>query len=295
MNHIFTGYHTTSAAGNSPSTFLPGTRIEVVRHISPPKPPVYALFDFDGTVSLVREGWQGVMIPMMVKLIAETGTDESEAGLTALVTDIVERLTGKQTIYQMIALAEEIEKRGGKPRDPLYYKGVFNDRLLDRIHDRREGLRSGRIDPEDCLVPNAVQALELLRERGATICLASGTDEPYVREEAALLGIDWYFGEHIYGASADYKTSSKEQVIGRMLAVNGLAGSSLLGFGDGYVEIANVKTVGGTAVGVASDERNRSGKVDEWKRRRLIGVGADAIIPDFRDSRALFDLILPEG
>jgi len=23
----------------------------------------YALFDFDGTVSLIREGWQGIMIP----------------------------------------------------------------------------------------------------------------------------------------------------------------------------------------------------------------------------------------
>ena len=35
--------------------------------------------------------------------------------------------------------------------------------------------------------------------------LASGTDEHYVREEAALLEIDSYFGENINGAIDDYQ------------------------------------------------------------------------------------------
>ena len=30
------------------------------------------LFDFDGTLSLIREGWQGIMIPMMVDMLAAT-------------------------------------------------------------------------------------------------------------------------------------------------------------------------------------------------------------------------------
>jgi phosphoglycolate phosphatase len=51
--------------------------------------------------------------------------------------------------------------------------------------------------------------------------------------------------------------------------------------------------VGGLAVAVASDEaHNGSGRVDEWKRRRLLGVGADAVIPDFRDAIPLVDYLL---
>ena len=72
-------------------------------------------------------------------------------------------------------------------------------------------------------------------------------------------------------------------VIERILRENQVDGRSLLGFGDGFVEIQNVKSVGGTAVGVASDESLKSGKPDVWKRDRLLGVGADVIIPDFHD------------
>ena len=73
----------------------------------------------------------------------------------------------------------------------------------------------------------------------------------------------------------------------RILKQNCVRGASLLGFGDGYVEIDNVKACGGIAVGVASDENGRSGRPDEWKRDRLIGAGADLIVPDFRESSCL--------
>ena len=42
-----------------------------------------ASFDFDGTLSLIREGWPQIMIPMMVEVLKETGTAETEAELTA--------------------------------------------------------------------------------------------------------------------------------------------------------------------------------------------------------------------
>src|SRR3954470_22420183 len=71
------------------------------------------LFDFDGTLSVIREGWPQVMIPMMVEALRQTGTRESDAELTAVVEDFVMRLNGRQTIYQMIQLAEEVRKRDG--------------------------------------------------------------------------------------------------------------------------------------------------------------------------------------
>ena len=115
--------------------------------------------------------------------------------------------------------------------------------------------------------------------------MASGTDEPFVIEEVALLGLDRYFGRHVYGARDDYRSFSKAQVIERILRENAVDGASLLGFGDGYVEIQNIKAVGGMAVAVASDEAGRSGRPDPWKRDRLIGAGADVVIPDYRDCR----------
>ena len=40
-----------------------------------------AFFDFDGTLSLVRSGWMDVMVPMMVEILAELKTGETEAEL----------------------------------------------------------------------------------------------------------------------------------------------------------------------------------------------------------------------
>src|SRR5438132_7599502 len=94
------------------------------------------LFDFDGTLSLIREGWPQVMIPMMVEVLRATGTSESEGELTAAVEDFVMRLNGKQTIYQMIQLAEEVRRRGSLPREPLAYKHRYHDLLMQRISSR---------------------------------------------------------------------------------------------------------------------------------------------------------------
>jgi phosphoglycolate phosphatase-like HAD superfamily hydrolase len=271
--------------------FLPGTGVEIVRDVPRGAPPQHVLFDFDGTLSLIREGWPEVMVPLMVEVLQATGTAEPPAELRRLVFEFIMELNGKQTIYQMIRLAEEVRRRGGRPAEPLSYKQTYHDRLMERIAARREALRSGAVPPQDMLVPHALELLDELRRRGAAVYLASGTDEQYVREEVRLLGLDRYFGPRVYGALDDYRNFSKAMVIERILRENAIDGRSLLGFGDGYVEIQNIKAVGGTAVAVASDEAGRSGQPDAWKRDRLIGVGADIVIGDYRDWRALIDYL----
>ncbi|MHC4398457.1 MAG: HAD family hydrolase [Planctomycetota bacterium] len=270
-----------------PGRFLPGSGVEIVREAKPGGPPKHVLFDFDGTLSLIREGWPEVMVPMMVEILQATGTEESPEALYRFCFEFVMQLNGKQTIYQMIRLAEEVNKRGGVPREPLEYKQMYHDRLMERIDGRRRRLRSGELSPDDMLVPHSREILEELQDRRVDLYVASGTDETYVTEEARLLGLDLYFGSRIYGARDDYRSFSKAMVIWRILEENRVEGKSLLGFGDGYVEIQNVKAVGGTAVAVASDEAGKSGQPDAWKRDRLIGVGADLVIPDFRDWRPL--------
>jgi len=252
----------------------------------------HVLFDFDGTLSLIRQGWPEVMVPLFAELLPPKPGESDEARRRLCFDDIM-RLNGKQTIYQMIQLAERIRERGGTPSEPLEYKREYLRRLDERIRHRAEGLRNGTIKPDDMLVNAARPLLDVLQQRDLPMYLASGTDEVFVKQEAELLDLTRYFKQHIYGAQEDYKSFSKKLVIERILRDNHIPGGQLLSFGDGYVEIENTKQVGGLAVAVASDEANNgSGRFDEWKRNRLLGVGADVVIPDFRDAEALLDCIL---
>ena len=115
------------------------------------------------------------------------------------------------------------------------------------------------------MVPGTMDLLNALRDRGLKMYLASGTDDAYMKEEARLLGVTPYFDGGVYGALDDYKSFSKAILIQRIINSAEAAGEEFLGFGDGYVEIENVNQVGGTTVGVASDEpdclRSISGNV----------------------------------
>jgi phosphoglycolate phosphatase len=232
------------------------------------------------------------MVPMFVEALPRQ-PGETEDDVRRLVFDDIMRLNGKQTIYQMIQLTERITERGGRPEEPLWYKHEYLRRLDLHIGARIKGLSAGSSAPDSMLVHGARLLLEHLRALRLPLYLASGTDLSAVKREAELLDITEYFGGHIYGAVDDYKQFSKKMVIDRIIAENRIEGRQLLSFGDGYVEIENTKQVGGLAVAVASDEaHNGSGRVDEWKRRRLLGVGADVIIPDFRDAVSLVDYLL---
>lgn len=244
----------------------------------------HVLFDFDGTLSLIREGWPQVMVPMFEEMLPALPNESAEVRRQLCFEDIM-RLNGKQTIYQMIQLAERIKERAGTPQEPLWYKHEYLRRLQERIQGRLAALQAGTRVPDDFLVHGTRRLLDLLQARQVTLYLASGTDEVFVKQEAELLGLTAYFGRHIYGAQDDYKQFSKRMVIERILRENQIPGDRLLSFGDGFVEIQNTKEVGGLAVAVASDEANNgSGQMDEWKRNRLRGVGADIVIPDYRDA-----------
>src|ERR1700694_3160504 len=118
--------------------------IEILRPDLPRGRFRFVLFDFDGTLSLIREGWPQVMIPMMVEVLRQAGTDETDQQLTNAVEKFVMRLNGRQTIYQMIQLADEVRRRGGRPLDPLQYKHRYHDLLMARIQVRVAALQEGR-------------------------------------------------------------------------------------------------------------------------------------------------------
>lgn len=277
----------------SPTRFIEGTNIELINETIERGKIRFAIFDFDGTLSLIREGWQDVMIPMMVEILKETGTQESEDELLAIVKDYVTHLTGKQTIYQMFELKAQVEKRGGVAKEPVAYKHQYLDLLWDRIQHRVDGLKDGSYNPEDYVIPGTYALMNALKDRGVEMYLASGTDLPCVQNEVAVLNLTPFFGPHIYAAVDEYKKFSKKMIIERMLAENHLHGPELVAFGDGYVEIENTKEVGGIAIGVASDEVGKI-EVDAWKRNRLIQAGADIIIPNYNDLEPLMKYLFNE-
>jgi len=271
--------------------------IEIVGNYAPRSQPKAVIFDFDGTLSLIRSGWMDVMVPLCVEQLRGTGSSESDGELTRVVEEFVWRLTGKETIYQMMALADAIKERGGISLEPLAYKRMYLDRLHARIRSRLDALRSRSVAPDEYLVPGARRTLELLKSRGLRLYLASGTDDANVKEEAALLDIDRYFGENIFGAKDDLSSFSKALLVKKIVSQAGFRASELLVFGDGYVEIEEVKRVGGTAVGMATAEPECL-EIDSWKRERLIRVGADFVMPNFLDwnelSETLFEGKLAE-
>lgn len=268
-------------------------RIEIVEAPRKSRQFRAALFDFDGTLSLIREGWQNVMVPYFCEILNEVVDPQKETAdiVETVVRDFVDKITGKQTIYQCIQLAEEVKLRGGTPLDPLLYKKEYLRRLQRRIQGRVDRLSNGQAKPDDYVVPGGRRFLELLRDAGIRLYLASGTDEFYVKQEVELLNLTQFFDGGVYGAQDDYKTFSKAMVIDRLIKINNLSGEELLGFGDGYVEIENVRTVGGYAVGVATNEANPGQGVDNWKRSRLLDAGASAVVPDFSEPEKLFTFL----
>lgn len=251
------------------------------------------VFDFDGTLSLIRKGWQEIMTPYFTEVLMNTPNSGSFEEEQYFAREFIDILTGKQTIYQCIRLDEEVVKRGGDSVEPLVYKNEYHRRLLEKIEYRRKGLSEGSIKPVEYLVPGSVGIIEMLLNHNIDIYLASGTDENYVFQEVELLQLDRYFKGRVYGARDDYKLFSKAMVIKRIIEENDLHGSSLAGFGDGYVEIENIKEVGGTAIGVATNEDTMYG-IDEWKRERLIRAGADIIIPDFTNLKDIENYLFGE-
>ncbi len=249
-----------------------------------------AIFDFDGTLSLIRRNWQDVMIPMMVDILTATGTRETRQQLQDHVENYVMRLNGRQTIYQMMQLAEEVKKRGQQPQAAIDYKNQYHDLLWVKVSARIEALQMGQLTQEELTVPGSRSLLSALAQQNLTLYLASGTDLHYVQQEVELLGLSSFFGPRIHGALEDYKRFSKAIIVERIISETGLAGNQLVGFGDGFVEIEEVKKVGGLAIGVASDENTCRG-INPWKRERLIRAGADIIIGNYQRCEELLELI----
>ena len=242
-----------------------------------------AVFDFDGTLSSLRAGWERVMGPLMCELIP--GDPEE---VEALVSRYIDESTGIQTIHQMRWLAEEIGRRGGRAEDPWVYKDEYNRRLMREVQRRRDAVTGGAEPAGTYLIPGGPAFLAALKESGVTLYAASGTDTEDVRAEAAVLGLDGFFAE-IRGAERNTDRCSKEAVLRRLVT----PGSRLLVVGDGKVEIALGREAGALTLGIASQDVPgcTSSVCNIQKYRRLKNAGAHAVAADFTEWREILSWI----
>jgi len=281
------------------ATRLEGSEIEIINKWPEEVAIKHAVFDNDGTVSTLREGWEKIMAPVMVRaILGDKFTDADESLLKkvkAQVDEFIDKTTGIQTLMQMKILLGIIREFGFVPPDQMLdefgYKEVYNIELMRMVNEREKKLISGDLIVEDLTIKNAVPFLKRLYDKGVKLYLTSGTDEADVRHEAAVLGYDYLFEGRIHGAVGDITKEAKKIVLDRILDSIGKSEAGLIAtFGDGPVEIRETKKRGGITVGIASNELRRYG-LNEAKRTRLIKAGADILVPDFSQADRLLELL----
>ncbi len=272
--------------------------IEIVRSFPETIDIQIAIFDHDGTLSTLREGWEEVMEPMMIQAIMGehyASADESlYHRIRTRVNKYIDQTTGIQTLTQMQGLVNMVREFELVPNDRILdakgYKDIYNDALMQRVKRRIERLEKGELQVEDVVIKNAPRFLHLLHKAGIKLYLASGTDTPDVVAEATALGYADLFQGRIYGSEGKMNQEAKQVVLDRVLADIGETRNHLITFGDGPVEMRETVQRGGLTMGIASDEIRRY-ELNVDKRTRLIRAGAMSIVPDFSQIEHVKDFL----
>jgi len=281
------------------ASYIENTEIEIVRYDGRKRQISHVIFDHDGTISTLREGWELIMAPMMIKAILGDSFKEADESLyskvRARVDEFIDKTTGVQTLVQMRGLIGLIKEFGcvieEKILDEAGYKQIYNEELLKMVKVREEKFLKGELSLDDFTLKGVLPFLQKLFDAGIKLYLASGTDVEDVKNEAHVLGYDHLFEGRIYGAVGDISKEAKKIVLDRILdSIGESAFEKVATFGDGPVEIRETNKRGGITIGVASNELRRYG-LNERKRTRLIKAGADIIIPDFSQGSQLLDLL----
>jgi len=264
----------------------PTPELELIRGQIPRSGYRAVIFDFDGTLSLLRRNWQRLMVPMMVEWLSQLNTGEPPDSLKKLVEQFVIELTGRPTMVQMQRLVEEIRQRGHLPQPADYYLRQFQDSLMLQANARIRAVMRGHASPDMMTIAGARRLLHELQERKLHLVLASGTELKDVQHELQVLDLHSYFDVRVHGPVNQDPKFSKLTVM-QQLVKQGYPAKSLIAIGDGPAEILAVKQIGGLAIGLASNEVTGSG-IDSLKREHLIRAGADIIIGDYRCWEDLF-------
>lgn len=235
-----------------------------------------AIFDFDGTLSTLRFGWEEIMLSCLCSVLESEGLYSGERRQELI--RFIRETTGVQTVFQMQGFVELLKGWQAKNiKDPWYYKDLYNEALMVMVKGRAQNLMEGKYDPSLYRIEGSIEFLTALSERGIRLFIASGTDHEDVVREVKALGFSPFFRD-IKGAPHRKMACPKEAAFEE--AVQYCAPGEILMAGDGKVEIALADRKGAWPLGIASNEAERQG-VDPVKKERLIAAGAWALTGDF--------------
>ncbi len=282
-------YNPELAKDSRNAEYFKNTAIELI-NLKKTSLPKVVIFDHDGTISTLRQGWEPIMKETSMQAVLgssiNTVSMEELDKIDTEVTEMIEKTTGIQTIIQMHHLRDMVISFGyisvNKVLTPFEYKNIYNEKLLEMVSGRVELFMKGLLNLNDVTMKGALQFLESLKEKNVLIYLASGTDQEDVRREASVLGYDTYFNGGIFGSVGNVSRDPKRVVIENIVKdlPSDIKPEECYVFGDGPVEMREAAKRGFTRIGLVSDEKQRFG-INPEKRSRLILGGAQALIPDF--------------
>src|SRR5690606_35125463 len=135
------------------ANYWQNSEIEIINEWAQPLNIKHAIFDHDGTISTLREGWEHIMQPMMMKAILGAQFQDADEALYhkvySRVVDFIDKTTGIQTLVQMKGLVELVKEFGLVPEDQILdefgYKEIYNDELLKMVKEREVKLTRGEL------------------------------------------------------------------------------------------------------------------------------------------------------
>jgi len=282
-------YNPDLAKESRKAEFIKDTAIELISLTKTGLPKV-VIFDHDGTISTLRQGWEPIMKEVCMAAILGNSINTVSAAelskINAAAGEMIEKTTGIQTIIQMHHLRDMVRSFGFVPEEkiltPLEYKNIYNEKLLEMVSARVKLFKQGLLNLNDVTMKGAIQFLRMLKGKGISIYLASGTDQEDVRQEAAVLGYADYFDGGIFGSVGNVSYDPKRMVIETIIKnlPADIKPEECYVFGDGPVEMREASKRGFSRIGLVSDEKQRFG-INPEKRSSLILGGAQALIPDF--------------
>ena len=254
-----------------------------------PRPEIsHVLFDFDGTLSLIRQGWPEVMVPMFVEMLPRRG-GETEADIQRLAYDDIMRLNGKQTIYQMIQLAERVaaarrRARGNRCGTSTSTSAASTSGSATASRDcGAEGSR-----PTTCWSMAAGNCWSSFPPAGSR---STWPAAPTSRSSRPRPSCSTWPATSARGSTGHRTTTRTSPSRWSSSASSAKTRSRASGCWPSATVTWRSRTPRGWAAWPspwpATRPTTAPGTMDPWKRQRLLGVGADVVIPDFRDAEAL--------
>lgn len=271
------------------------TSVQICQNLPKNLNITHAIFDHDGTLSVIRRGWETVMKEFMLEVLTNGSSDSNHFDLKMKIDEFIAHTTGIRTLEQMDGLIAMIKDLSILPQEQIKsryeYKQIYLNSLMKRVKKNLLDIQDQKYTPNQFLIKGSVKFLSALQANIKEIYLASGTDEHDVRHEAAVLGTNTFFNGGIYGAKDEFDFDIKSFVMEQISNKIGHENmNNTLVIGDGPVEIREGRKWGAFTIGVASNEETLEG-INPEKKLRLIKAGAHVIIGDYQELDKIMELL----